>query len=360
MLSSVSSEFFLGANTPDGFYSLFDELYSPEEGWRLYIIKGGPGTGKSTLMKKVAAECDKRGIYCERIHCSSDPGSLDAVIIESLKVSIADGTPPHTLEPKYPGVSEITVDLGRFRDDKMLRADADEIIRISKGNSYCHKKCIEFLSAAKAVNNDTASVVLSSMKTERLHKFARKLAESKLKSEFSTPSVIKKRFLSALTPEGLVMFRDTFSELCENVVVLRDNFGCASSVILKLISIYGARQGISGIMCHCPMSPRFTPEHFIIPEMGIGFFTSNRHHPDSFENFTTVDCNRFYDETTLSRHKNRIAFNNRSENELIKEAVNKLSEAKMMHDSLESYYIDAMDFDSMNEYTESLIESIFS
>ncbi len=360
MLSSVSSQFFLGANTPDGFYSLFDQLYSPEDGWRLYIIKGGPGTGKSTLMKKVASECDRRGIYCERIYCSSDPSSLDAVIIESLKVSIADGTPPHTLEPKYPGVSEITVDLGRFRDDKRLRNSASEIIRTANGNSYCHKKCIEFLSAARAVENDTESVVLSAVKPERLHKFAEKLAESKLKSEFSTPSVIKKRFLSALTPEGLVIFRDTFSSLCENTVVLKDSFGCAASVILKIVSSYAARRGISGILCHCPMSPKFTPEHFLIPETGLGFFTANRYHSDDFAGCQTVDCSRFYDEAMLSRHKNRIAFNNRSRDELIKEAVNKLREAKMLHDALEDFYIDAMDFDAMNEYAESVISEIFS
>ncbi len=360
MLSSVSSQFFLGANTPDGFYSMFDQLYSPEDGWRLYIIKGGPGTGKSTLMKKIAAECDRRGIYCERIYCSSDPSSLDAVIIESLKVSIADGTPPHTLEPRYPGVSEITVDLGRFRDDKRLRDCASEVIRISNTNSYCHKKCVDFLSAAKAVDNDTSSVVIASMKMERLHKFAEKLSQSKLKSQFSTPAVMKKRFLSALTPEGLVMFRDTFTGLCDNIVVLKDSFGCASSALLKIISMTAARQGISGIMCSCPMSPRFRPEHFIIPEMGIGFFTSNRHHPDEFDEYSSVDCMRFYDESLLSRHKNRIAFNRRSRDELINEAVNKLSDAKMTHDSLEAFYIDAMDFDAMNEYAESVIADIFS
>ena len=71
MLNSVATQFFPGSNTPDGFYSLFDGLYSPEDGWRLFIIKGGPGTGKSALMKKVAAECDRRGICCERIYCFS-------------------------------------------------------------------------------------------------------------------------------------------------------------------------------------------------------------------------------------------------------------------------------------------------
>ena len=51
---------FLGANTPKGFVSFFDELYNPYDNCSAYIIKGGPGTGKSTLMKAICLECEKR------------------------------------------------------------------------------------------------------------------------------------------------------------------------------------------------------------------------------------------------------------------------------------------------------------
>ncbi len=359
MDKNSSPSFFLGANTPIGFYSLFGELYEPEKGWRLYIIKGGPGTGKSTIMKKIAAECDRRGRYCERIYCSSDPSSLDAVIIPSLKISIADGTSPHVLEPKYPGVSEITVDLGNFRNDRMLRENAEEIIRITKENSLQHKKCIDFLSAAGSVDNDTSSVVLSALRIERLHKFSEKLAQAKLTGASDCRGTVKKRFLSALTPEGLVLFRDTFASLCKNRIVLSDSFGFASSVILKVLSLKAAELGLDCILCYCPMSPEYRPEHLIIPSLDLGFFTANRWHPDDFEEPYRVDCMRFYDSATLNRHKNRIAFNKRSRDELISEAVNKLTSAKRLHDELEKYYIGAMDFHACREYSERLITEIF-
>ena len=41
--------FFLGANSPEGFISKFSSSYFADSGWRTYIIKGGPGTGKSTM-----------------------------------------------------------------------------------------------------------------------------------------------------------------------------------------------------------------------------------------------------------------------------------------------------------------------
>lgn len=86
--------FFLGANTPQGFVSRFDQLADVDEGWRAFIIKGGPGSGKSTMMKKTAQRLEDDDAL-EMIHCSSDVDSLDGVISPKYKISIADGTPPH-------------------------------------------------------------------------------------------------------------------------------------------------------------------------------------------------------------------------------------------------------------------------
>lgn len=359
MYKNPSSSFFLGASTPMGFYSLFSELHIPEEGWRLYILKGGPGTGKSTFMKKIAAEALKRGLHHELIYCSSDPESLDGVIIPSLRISVADGTSPHILEPQYPGISEITLDLGAFRNDSLLRENAEEIITKTKENKAQHKKCMDFLSAAKGAYNDTAGVVLSALKIERLHRFAEKLAQAKLCSQSDREGQQKKRFLSAITPDGIRMFSDTFSDMCENIYILDDSFGHASSVILKILSLKTREAGLDSIICHCPMSPEYNAEHLIIPDLSLGFYTANRHHPESFSDAKHIDCSRFLDREHLHRHKNRIAFNNRSYDEFLYEAVNCLGRAKSIHDTLEDYYISSMDFDKMNGYCEKIIENIF-
>ena len=73
-------EYFLGANSPTGFYSLYDHLLPPEQARAIYILKGGPGCGKSTLMRKVAAWAQEAGLETEYILCSGDPDSLDAVV----------------------------------------------------------------------------------------------------------------------------------------------------------------------------------------------------------------------------------------------------------------------------------------
>ena len=84
--------FYLGANSPTGFYSLYSELLPPETASVIYILKGGPGCGKSTLMRQVMEE---KGASVEYIACSGDPDSLDAVVFPALNTAIVDGTAPH-------------------------------------------------------------------------------------------------------------------------------------------------------------------------------------------------------------------------------------------------------------------------
>ncbi len=87
-------QYFLGANSPTGFYSLYDHLLPPERARAIYILKGGPGCGKSTLMGKVGAWAQEAGMEPEYILCSGDPDSLDAVVLPERGAAIVDGTAP--------------------------------------------------------------------------------------------------------------------------------------------------------------------------------------------------------------------------------------------------------------------------
>lgn len=100
MIASSQIHYFLGANSPTGFYSLYDHLLPCEGARCIYIIKGGPGCGKSTLMRRVAQAAQAAGEPVEYILCSGDPGSLDAVLLPRQQVALVDGTAPHVWRTK--------------------------------------------------------------------------------------------------------------------------------------------------------------------------------------------------------------------------------------------------------------------
>ena len=114
---------------------------------RLYIIKGGPGTGKSTLMRKVADEAEKNGMDSELIFCSSDPSSLDGVIIPSLDTAIVDGTAPHLMDASLPGTKDEILNLGQFWNSDELYARRDDIELLGKRKSKAYKRVFTYLSA---------------------------------------------------------------------------------------------------------------------------------------------------------------------------------------------------------------------
>ena len=39
--------FFMGSNTSFGFFGFIDDFYDCDSGWRVYLLKGGPGMGKT-------------------------------------------------------------------------------------------------------------------------------------------------------------------------------------------------------------------------------------------------------------------------------------------------------------------------
>ncbi len=92
--------YFLGANAPGGFYSLYSQLMPQARA--IYILKGGPGCGKSTLMKRVGARMEEAGVETEYVLCSGDPASLDGLILPGLGVALVDGTAPHGGVPGTP------------------------------------------------------------------------------------------------------------------------------------------------------------------------------------------------------------------------------------------------------------------
>lgn len=84
---------FLGAATPQGPVDYIQNL--TENIGQRYFIKGPPGCGKSHMMKKIAAEAEKRGFDAEVYHCGFDPHSLDMVLLPELDIAIFDSTDPH-------------------------------------------------------------------------------------------------------------------------------------------------------------------------------------------------------------------------------------------------------------------------
>ncbi len=354
-MSTERAVFFLAANSAQGFYSLFDELYDENSGWKAYIIKGGPGTGKSGLMRKIAEKAEERGCYVERIICSSDPDSLDGIIIPEKRICFADGTSPHVMEAKYPGAVEEIINLGQFWDSKQLEKNREHIITLTNCNKALHKQSARYVYAAGQAAEDTAKIISSALNTEKIENYAsryilRNCDCSNRKGEE------KRRFLNGVTPKGYVTLFDTANALCDRIITVKDSDIYASSYLMETLKRFAVANGVDVISCLNPILPEGYPLHIIFPESKIGFFTSNSLQDFSAYADKSVNADRFLNKEIIAAHKPRLLFNRKTFTQLLSESIKILEKAKSVHDELERYYIEAMDFNSLNEYSNEIIE----
>lgn len=95
-----------------------------------YFIKGRPGSGKSTMMKKIALEAVDLGYEVDVYHCGFDPKSLDMVLIQPLNICIFDSTAPHEYFPESERdvIVDVYADLIEQGTDERYEKKLEDII----------------------------------------------------------------------------------------------------------------------------------------------------------------------------------------------------------------------------------------
>lgn len=348
-------KFFLAANSCEGFVSVFGDSYNPRDGWRSYIIKGGPGTGKSSFMKHMSVHAEQMGeqiIFCP---CSSDPESLDGVIIPNRKTVILDGTHPHVVEPVWPGVCEEIVNLGEFWNSEKLRENANEIFEISGKNGYLHRKASGYLKALGQVLSEEVRFAQECVDTKRCEAFAERICRKLLPDKRRGRGKEWVRFLQGVTPSGLVSYTNSITEFYDARLIISDPFGAVSNIVMRVVREYALAAGYEIITVKNAFLPSKLIDHILIPELSLSFVSENSTRKFGGDE-RRVHARRFMNVAQLHTHRQRTVFSRRIARELISAACLTLKEAKLVHDELEKYYISAMDFEALTIFAENFVK----
>ena len=351
-----SVHFFLGANSPGGFYSLYDQLIDPEEAEEVYILKGGPGCGKSSLMRRVGSAMEARGLAVEYIDCSGDPDSLDAVVIPALKTALVDGTAPHVVEPKYPGLVESYVNLGNCYDRVGLRTVSAELKGCMRGYKDCYRRAYRHLAAAGQLAEDDRALLLTPELEARLARRTEGILSREVKGSGGEPGRAVRRFLGGVTWQGTLVRRDTVSALCERIYELSDPWGLAHGMLVRLAA--GARAAGHGvILCPSPLCPDRL-EHLLVPALSLAFISAPPSDPWPRKPYRRIRLEAMAAPETVRRNRVRLRFSRKVQAALVQEAADALAQAKGMHDQLEALYNPHVDFSRVYETADGIIRHL--
>lgn len=347
---------FPGNNTCVGFYSYYPYIMPQSQANHIFCLKGGPGVGKSTFMKKAGQAMRDKGFDIEFLHCSSDPSSLDGIVLPSLNIALIDGTAPHVIDPINPGAVDEIVNLGEFWNLSSIKRHKQEIIQTNMEVGRLFKRAYKYLAAAKTLHDDIREI---SGYAIDIHGFSIE-AELLIENELSmlplsaAQGKIKKHFASAITPSGVISYLDTLIDETYKVYTFESAFGI--EILLKLVCSAAIVRGLFTELYFCPMGPAEKIEHVIIPELKLAFITENEYHHLKSSSKTPIGIERY--KSSKKDMNDAIEFDTENFKMLLREAVATLAKAKEKHDYMESFYVPYMDFDKVHEKVESVINRI--
>lgn len=345
--------FFAGNNTSSGFYSYFDNIINPEQAKKIYILKGGPGVGKSSLMKKFAKKMTSLGHSIEYIHCSSDENSLDGILFPKLKIAMVDGTAPHTIDPKIPGVTDEIVNLGYFINNNEIEKHKEQIIQINKKKSLLYKSAYRYLKSANIILEENNSIYDRFTDDEKFlllcNNITNKLFDGYKRSK--TLGNTRKLFAEAYTANGYIDYSNT---LCDNLkiwAVIGENTNYTSKFLDTIVK-EATRRGFYTECYYTAINPEKI-KHVIIPDLNIMLMSAENHLNCNYEE--TIDLHETINLENLKSHISEIENNLHLFDSIMKYSFNKLSETKKYHELLEVFYVNSMNFEGVDEYYENIL-----
>ena len=341
---------FPGATGPEGFISCFDHLIPESKLRRLLILKGGPGVGKSTFMRRIHALLSERGEATTLYFCSGDPDSLDAVAAPEAGLLILDGTAPHVVDPIIPGARDSLINLGVCLNEAAMRPRLEHIRSCMSDHAACSRRARAYMRSAWALRRESADTLCACVDEAHMKRLQGALIAAVLKDEGKRSDAPSARpiITDAVTPKGeLCLLSDG---MAPRVIRLQRHFAMDLTPVLRALSRAAQAAGYDVEEHLAPMSPG-SLLHLTIPALHTLVTTRE-----------TLACEQTFDfaacvpAARLLRREGALEQSRADIGRHMQHAVSAMAQAKQLHDELETFYVPNMDFARWQSLLEETID----
>lgn len=350
--------YFATANTCKGFISYYD--YVINEAKRVYIIKGAPGCGKSTFMRKIGEELLMEGFEIDFIYSPLDINAVDGIFIHEIDIAVVNGSYPNLIDPKYPGAVERILNFGDYWDIDYLREKKDEIKYYFDEIDKHFKIFYDYLAKAKLIHDRWEVEYLKGMNFKKADEITEDLIKSVIINRIDKTAKEWHRFAGALTPQGQLSFYDELTKQIKNKYIVKGRPGTGKSTMTKKVAKAALQNGYSVEYYHCSFDPD-SIDMIIIPELSFALLDGTA--PHEFEpenNDKTIDMFECIDKDIVHEDEEpikSIGLDYIKEIEKAKFIYRKIYE---LNCELEKYYINAIDFNDVNALRIRITDTIKS
>ena len=348
-------KYFVCANSSQGFFSFFPENLQGLD--RIYILKGGPGTGKSTLMKKIGAHFFDLGYDVDYIYCSSDINALDGVMIPQLAVAVVNGTLPHVIEPTAVGAIDQYVNLGTALNLERLKIGKDKILRLQEAIANHYTDLYQAYATALSIHDEWEKVYIDEIDVKKADAFHKMMCQSLLDYPQTgrTPS-IKRRFFGTTTADGTFDFIEDLTATLAKRYFIKGRPGSGKSTLLRVLAKKAEALGYDVEIYYCSFDPK-SLDMILIPELSLCFFDSTSPHeyfPSKASDEIIDTYKAFIKPGVDEANRERLLDIEKRYKAAIAKGLAAFKAAKMAHDELEKIYLAATNFDVIDGFYEQI------
>ena len=340
-------EFFASANSYCGFKSYFDTIFNSETFDRIFVIKGGPGGGKSTLMKNVARIFEDKCEDIELFRCSSDKNSLDGVILccSGKSVALIDGTAPHERDAVIPGAVDLLINLGEAFDVDVLEDRKKDIFELNKRKKESYRLAYEKLDKSSVYDSNIKAEIYCKADIKALSVSARDVLSA---VNTGTSNEFGIRLFSSFSRDGYTKI-DSFKDSDYEVISVVGDYG-SDCIFMSILENELIKNGASYVRMPSALDEKTTEGLYLSDSKNAIVCAQNYNSEINVNKFIPGIAEFSFSEKVKALHTCKALYE--------KEAREALIKASEHHFELEKIYTEAVDFKIINKYTDEITDGI--
>ncbi len=350
--------FFASSNSSKGFKNDYPRCFGEDSGiQRLYVIKGGPGTGKSHFLRTVGRYAEGAGYQTTYYYCSSDPASLDGLRIEGEGkpcMGFLDGTSPHVWEPSAPGVREEIINLGIFWKGEELRTHGDEITYFSRKKSACYQRAYAYLSACGGVISAVDALIKPCIRHDRLYALAKRLLKNQPAGEKFREIPAHLRCVGMTGCRYLKTYERMATHRGGEVIGIDECYGLGYGLTAALWEL--SRQKKLNVMVSSHPIHTHRIDGLFYPDTGLCLLVTAE--DDITAPHRQINLRRYQEHEKFKGIRGEVRHDLKLSEALKQGACRSLAEAGKFHFALENIYAAAMDFKAKDQFEKSFCRNI--
>ncbi|GGF93282.1 hypothetical protein [Paenibacillus abyssi] len=358
-MTGLDRHYFARGNTARGVHFLYDSAFQGLH--KIFLLEGPQGTGKSTVISRLADEMMNQGFNVQLFHSPLNPETLDAMIIASLKIGFADGRTCEGLS-SVKDVEIARIDFTQAVDDNPFSEQEQQEIESLRGQLlHAYSKAYDTFATALRIHDDLEDIYINKMDFHKADQIGQELAGSLFGNQtLNKEAVTRHLFFGAATPKGAVDHIQNLTAGLQRRIFIKGRPGSGKSTMLKRIAAAAAKRGFDVEIFHCGFDPN-SLDMLTFPQLSAAIFDSTAPH-EYFPDRTGDEILDMYEHViepgTDERYASELAPIQKQYSLKMKEAASYLAEAQEIDSRIRGYYTAVTDFSRIDRLYRQLFSEI--